>query len=57
MELCRHVVTYLVANSPQDVKDELQEKEWKSRYIVATLADEKPEYHWDDARVLLVFKI
>jgi pyruvate kinase len=55
MRLSRWVIGQLAAKV-RDPKWQQRQSEWWGRFIVATLADELPEYEWDKARDVIVFK-
>jgi pyruvate kinase len=54
IELARHVIGRLVALNP-DLPARLG-RDWEERFMVATLADEEPEYNWDEARDVVIFR-
>ncbi|MEO0073496.1 MAG: pyruvate kinase [candidate division WOR-3 bacterium] len=54
IELSRYIIRTLLRRSR--VFARWLEPGWQSRFIVATLADRRPEHDWDKARDLIVFR-
>ena len=54
IDMFRYTIDWIIKNSSPEAVDKLG-KNWRDRFIVATLAHKKPEW-WDVTRALLVFK-